>query len=44
MSELQAFRSQLRAAALGATQEEKKNFLYYAPYWVSSKARKKVVL
>lgn len=43
MSGLQSSCSQLSAAALGTTQEEKKNFLYYTPYWVSSKASKKVI-
>lgn len=32
------------AAVLGTTGKEMKNFLFYSAYWVSSKARKKVVL
>lgn len=32
------------AAVLGTTGKEMKNFLFYSPYCVSSKARKKVVL
>lgn len=44
MSKLWTFCSQSTAGALGTTHEEKKNCLYHDPYWVSSKARKKIVL